>query len=271
MQIVSVVLSLVIFFSGAIAVTPCHAASEVPSQLSKLSAIVGRKVETPQGEQRGHLEEIVIDAASADVAYAVLGFGGFLGMGEKLVIIPWGALQPASNDTFHTNVTEEQIKNAPSFDQNTWPDDLEAKHWSDAIHDYYGQAPYWRKRLPAEETRDISQPVTPRLVRSSLVLRAQVMNTDNQYLGDIEEVVMDPSTGDVVYAVLAFGEFLGLGGKWFAIPWRALQTSPGFGTFTLDVDKDRLKNAPGFDKNQWPDMVNPRWNDAIRNYWQQPQ
>jgi sporulation protein YlmC with PRC-barrel domain len=255
--------------SSAVAVIPIQAASEVPSQLTQLRVIVGKKVENPQGENLGNIEEVVIDAATGDLAYAVLAFGGFLGLGEKLFALPWSTLKQAANDTFTVPLTEAQIKKAPGFDKADWPS-MEDKHWGDTIHAYYGQPPYWTKRLPAEETRDVSQQVTPRLVRSSHILRSEVMNPERQFLGNIEDVVLDAGTGKVVYAVLSFGEFLNLGGKWFAVPWRALKPSPGFGTFTLDVQKEKLVDAPGFDKNQWPDMGNPTWASTVRDYWQTP-
>jgi sporulation protein YlmC with PRC-barrel domain len=245
-QIVAMVSSLLMVFSSAVAVMPVRAASEVPSQLTQLSAIVGKKIENSQGKNLGNIEEVVIDAATGDVAYAVLAFGGFLGLGEKLFALPWSALKQSTSDTFTVPLTEEQIKKAPGFDRADWPS-MEEKHWGDMIHAYYGQPPYWTKRLPAEEARDESQQVTPRLVHSSHILRSEVMNPEGQSLGNIEDVVLNARTGKVVYAVLSFGEFLNLGGKWFAIPWRALKSSSGFGTFTLEVQKEKLVDAPGFD------------------------
>jgi hypothetical protein len=103
------------------------------------------------------------------------------------------------------------------------------------------------------------------------VLKGKVTNTRGQRLGDIEEVVVDAATGQVAYAVLSVGEFLGVREKFFAIPWLALQQSAGLGTFTLDVEKDTLQKAGGFDKDHWPNMADPRWQAAVHsNYKQQP-
>ena len=86
------------------------------------------------------------------------------------------------------------------------------------------------------------------------------MNPHGQWLGDIEEVVIDTAAGKVAYAVLsARKKWLGLGEKWFAIPWHTLQQSEGLGTFTLNVDKETLQKAPGFDKDNWPNRATTRW------------
>jgi hypothetical protein len=83
-------------------------------------------------------------------------------------------------------------------------------------------------------------------------LQGDIANTRGQLLGDIKDIVFDTTAGRVAYAVLGFGGVLGLGEKLFAIPWSELQESRGLGTFTLDVDKQVLQEAPGFDKDHWP-------------------
>jgi hypothetical protein len=88
------------------------------------------------------------------------------------------------------------------------------------------------------------------------------MNTRGQRLGGIAEVVLDATAGAVAYAVLSFDTFLG-GDKLFAIPWRALRQSAGLGTLTLDVDKEALQEAPGFDSEHWPQTADSRWGAVV--------
>ncbi|MEE1919130.1 PRC-barrel domain-containing protein [Pseudomonas asiatica] len=73
-----------------------------------------------------------------------------------------------------------------------------------------------------------------------------------------------PSSG---YAVLSFGGFLGMGEKLFAVPWGALRLDTVNKRFVLDADKDRLKNVPGFDKDNWPNMSDPTWGKGIHDYY----
>jgi hypothetical protein len=75
------------------------------------------------------------------------------------------------------------------------------------------------------------------------------------------------NTGQVAYAVLAFGGFLGMGEKLFAVPWQALHLDTVNKRFVLDVEKERLKNAPGFDKDAWPDMADVAWATEVHTFY----
>lgn len=104
--------------------------------------------------------------------------------------------------------------------------------------------------------------------RASKFIDADVENAQEEDLGEIEDLVIDPQDGRIAYAVLSFGGFLGLGEKYFAIPWKALQAKAGDDdTLVLNVDKEKLTNAPGFDRNTWPDMTNRQWGEEIHAYY----
>jgi hypothetical protein len=79
--------------------------------------------------------------------------------------------------------------------------------------------------------------------------------------------MLEMDNGRVTYAVLSFGGFLGMGEKLFAVPWNALKLDTVNKRFVLDIEKDRLKNAPGFDKDDWPDMSDERWASGIRSFY----
>lgn len=94
-----------------------------------------------------------------------------------------------------------------------------------------------------------------------------VRNPEGEDLGRIEDLVIDLQTGRITYGVLSFGGFLGIGDKLFAIPWSAMTLDPDEKVFLLDVDKETLKEAPGFDKENWPDMADRRWGTQIHKYY----
>lgn len=79
--------------------------------------------------------------------------------------------------------------------------------------------------------------------------------------------MIDPKSGRVDYAVLSFGGFLGVGDKLFAVPIEAMKMSPEEERFILDVDKERLKHAPGFDKNNWPDTSDRTFSTKVYKYY----
>jgi hypothetical protein len=80
--------------------------------------------------------------------------------------------------------------------------------------------------------------------------------------------MLDVPSGRVAYAVLSSGGFLGIGDKLFAIPWSALTLDADNKCFILNIDKERLKNAPGFDKDHWPSMADQRWATEVHSYYQ---
>jgi sporulation protein YlmC with PRC-barrel domain len=92
------------------------------------------------------------------------------------------------------------------------------------------------------------------VLKASDLIGMNVQGTDGKKLGSIKDLVIDPEEGGIEYAVLEFGGFAGIGDKYFAVPWEALQLDETNKKLSLDVHKKDLKNAPGFDKNNWPDL-----------------
>lgn len=109
-----------------------------------------------------------------------------------------------------------------------------------------------RQKESVERSREANQEMQ-QVSRASKIIGTKVKNPNGENLGDIKELVIDPENGQVVYAVVSFGGVLGMGNKLFAIPWRALHWTRDKEYYVLDLDKDTLKKAPGFDKKHWPE------------------
>jgi sporulation protein YlmC with PRC-barrel domain len=107
----------------------------------------------------------------------------------------------------------------------------------------------------------------PALMGADTLIGDSVVNAQEDDLGDIKEIMLDMRSGQVAYAVLSFGGFLGLGEKLFAVPWQALHLDTVNKRFVLNVDKDRLQNAPGFDPDRWPDMSDVGWANQIHAFY----
>jgi hypothetical protein len=108
-------------------------------------------------------------------------------------------------------------------------------------------------------------------VKASSIIGTDVVNPKGENLGDIKEVVIDPSSGKVAYAVVAFGGFLGMGEKLFAIPFSSFKYDASRNDYILDMDKARLEAAPGFDADHWPSMSDEKWNrDVDKDYGRSP-
>jgi hypothetical protein len=107
----------------------------------------------------------------------------------------------------------------------------------------------------------------PSLMGADTLIGDSVVNGAEEDLGDIKEIMLDMHTGQVAYAVMAFGGFLGMGEKLFAVPWQAMHLDTANKRFVLNVDKERLKTAPGFNKDSWPDMSDMTWANQIHSFY----
>ena len=108
---------------------------------------------------------------------------------------------------------------------------------------------------------------TRRTLSSTTLVGDRVRNAQNEDLGKVEDLMIDLESGRVAYCVLSFGGFLGMGEKLFAVPWRALALDAENHAFVLNVSKERLKDAPGFDKDRWPDLSDTETRSRIYGFY----
>ena len=109
--------------------------------------------------------------------------------------------------------------------------------------------------------------ILQKVLSADSLVGTTVKNAANEELGEIKSIMIDITSGRVAYAVLSFGGFLGLGDKLFAIPWEAFSVSREEEIMYLNVPKEKLERAPGFDKDNWPDMADPSFGSQIYNYY----
>ena len=109
-------------------------------------------------------------------------------------------------------------------------------------------------------------PNTPlKYLTASSMIGDKVHNGKDEHLGHIKDIMIDISTGKIDYYVIEFGGFLGIGIKYFAIPFGFLQVDPVKGIFLFNQKKEVLEKAPGFDIDHWPD-TNIHL-ELVNNYW----
>ena len=94
-----------------------------------------------------------------------------------------------------------------------------------------------------------------------------IVNRRGQTLGKVSEIMIDVPRGRIAYVVMSTGGFLGLGDKLFALPWAALSIDPEHHRFVIDADTARFDDAPGFNKNHWPDSADFELLGEIDQYW----
>ncbi|MDW5549508.1 PRC-barrel domain-containing protein [Methanosarcina sp.] len=223
------------------------------------STLKGDKVVNAAGEDIGKIEELMIDLRDGRLAYVVMSFGGFLGLGDKLFAIPWQAFRLKLHDhAFILDVPKDVLEKAEGFDKDNWP--ITSREWVSTLYSYYGYQPYWQPRVPEEvesqrmaRTRGTSsERENPDFLSADTLKGDKVVDKSGKDIGKIEEFMIDLQDGKVGYVVVSHGGFLGLGNKLFAIPWDALSLRLHEHAFALNVSNETFDKAEGFDKDNWP-------------------
>ena len=259
---------LALFGSGLINSTLQAADTAVGSDgkgsaaIFRFSELKSVEVENAQGEKLGKVEDLVYNPQKGAISYAALSFGTTLGFGGKLFAVPWQALKPKydtvnKKHTIVMNVEKKALESAPGFDAKHWPD-VANPAWSTDVDKYYATA----------RTTDVRGFAG---ARASDLVGLNVKNDSDDSLGKVDDIVVDLGQGKIRYAAIAFGGFLGLGDKLFAIPFDTLRAAPDQNDKTyhivLHVNKESMKKAPGFDKNHWPDFGDANFTAGIDKFY----
>lgn len=106
--------------------------------------VEGTSVVRPNGDTIGEIERLMIDKRTGKVAYAVMSFGGILGIGESRYPLPWNMLTyNEALDGYEVDITEERLRDAPSYSGDDDEFDWSNREWGTKVHDHYDARPYW--------------------------------------------------------------------------------------------------------------------------------
>lgn len=109
-----------------------------------------------------------------------------------------------------------------------------------------------------------------RLISANKVEGTPVYNRKGDKLGTVEDIMIDKFTGQVGYAVLSFGGFLGIGDKHHPLPWQVLDYDPKMGGYVVELDKKQLQDAPSYAADQDPDWEDRVWGKRVHDYYNVP-
>lgn len=219
----------------------------------KARDFIGKNVENEQGKKVGDVNDLLIDMPQGRIAGVVVGVGGVLGVGEHPRIVPPQAFAWNATEKRLTLRMDEQLRTA-----KTRAEDLKSYNELTQVYRDYQQEPYWEKatRQPVreKETREVQF----RLRKAKEILGSNIDDPANKKLGEVEELVLDLSSGRVVLVAVGAGGVLGIGEKLVAVPPSQLQMNPD-GKLMINTTEERLKSAPQFDKSHWPDLNDSAW------------
>ena len=118
-------------------------AFEDEPRLLPLSMLLRETVKNHSGEQLGQVRDVVVDVEAGCIAYAVLSFGGLIGLGKRLIAVPWKALTfDRAEETLYLDISLKQLEQAPAFESDDWPD-LSDRRWGRDVHQFFNAHPYW--------------------------------------------------------------------------------------------------------------------------------
>lgn len=235
-----------------------QASRDFQPKLCHADELIGAAVKNEQGEEIGNIKDLVMDSQRQSVSYAVLAFGGFLGLGEDLRAIPWQALtiergasesgergmrSDRADRNRHQdgeinvvlNATKEQLENAEGFSDDDWPD-TGNERWTQNVHSsFYGKAGNKGPKTTTMADRGMDadrrdddkagKKKTMESRRLTNIMGESVKSHGDDDIGEIKSVLIDVNRGDLAYAVVDVSDLEDLGDtEQVAIPWRSLQT-----------------------------------------------
>lgn len=221
----------------------------------RASKLIGTNIKNAQDENVGEIQDLMIDPVSQRVHYAVLSYGGALGVGDKLFAFPVSAFKASRDkDELVLNVEKERLKNAPGFDRKNWPDMSDNR--------YRGEVDRYFKSDSAVPGKSGA-----RLMRASELIGKDVNDRSGKDAGEIEDMVVNMTNGQIRYVVLDFDKAWSPDDKLVALPLKAL-TFPRDkkDDLVLNVAREKIDMARGFDEDKWPDLNNAQYRREQDNY-----
>jgi sporulation protein YlmC with PRC-barrel domain len=97
---------------------------------------------------------------------------------------------------------------------------------------------------------------------------SEIRNLSGEKLGTLEQLVIDAQSGRVIYGIAKLADDFTHSGKYFAVPWDALDISRDETHLELDIGRSALENVPVFDEDNWPNMSDRRWGSSVHSYFQ---
>jgi sporulation protein YlmC with PRC-barrel domain len=193
----------------------------------------------------------MIDMDSRQVRYAVLSFGGVLGMGDKLFAYPISAFgaDPARG-TLVLNVPRERLSESPGFDRDRYPA-VTDRSWWQRIDQMFRSG---NERSAAEAQR---------LARASELIDEDIELANGDDVGEVEDLVVNLQDRQVKYVVMEFDRAWNMNDKLVALPMDAFRQTRDGEDLVVDRSREQLQNAQAFDRNQWPDFSAGRYQQTV--------
>jgi sporulation protein YlmC with PRC-barrel domain len=271
--------------------------------IARLTNQLDLDVWTQEGDQIGEVEDIVLDLDQACTTYVIVGIGGFLDLGEKMIAVPWdrlelqgstGSTKIEDQNAFVLTFDKEALENAPEIDlDNDLPEvGADAVGWDTEISTYWDSV----TMTGTTQTKPTDVAATPVMTKTEapmvtsspgitetqgmtegLKLQGVILATDALGYGfrvrgdedlavSVDDVIVDPKTCEIKYVVLN-ADLDDVGERLIPVPLGSLSWDPVDQVYILDTDRVALVDAPYFADGIYPDVMDPDWDADYSPYW----
>jgi len=218
--------------------------------------LYGREIVGSDNQPLGKVENVIVDLESEHVLYVVISTG------RGKVAVPPQMIGRTTGNTLRANLTKAKLEGAPQFTSNvSAPDQLGQAAFVYRVYQHFGANPWWQGNTPA------NQGSFHNVHKLNELIGMSVQDVNNQPIGKISNVVVDMSSGRLLYAVFSPAPNMGLGNNLYAMPSDAFTLGSDQKHLVTNIDKQKLSAAPHFDNSHWPNLTDATFASQVYQYY----
>ncbi len=239
------------------------------ARFARIADIRGANVVNLRNEELGTITDVVVDMEKGVTPYAVVSFGGILGINRDSIAVPMEAFQPDGDiGRFVLDTTREKLESAPSLDPKNWAE-LHDEVWREGVSKSFGHP---RGHAGADALRGPlghggSSDGAARYMLSTDIEGTTIVDSLGETAGKVGDLITDRDTGEHVgFVLMKSGGIAGFGGSSVAVPWTALQPTRD-SDFRISIPKDRIEHAPKVEKDEIDRLADPQFCNTVCSFF----
>ncbi len=236
--------------------TPVSASADRLSHAERAANLYGRELVGADNQKIGKIDNVIVDLESEHILYVVVDTSR-----GKVAVIP-EAIGQTTGNILHATVNKQKIEGAPQFGSDLdRPAQLGQASFVYQVYQYFGANAWWQGSTPA------NQGSFHNVHKLNQLIGMTVEDINNQNIGKISNVVVDLSSGRILYAVFSPAASLNLGSNLYAMPSDAFTLGSDQKHLVTGIDRQKLAAAPHFEKNSWPNVTDSAFASQVYQYY----
>ena len=229
-----------------------------PVRLIPAEWAIGRSVYGTADEKIGEVNDLIISRPDGRIQYGLIGQGGVLGIGEKVIAVPYSAFGwNPQKKSMTLPISADRLKGAPALEPGDWKT-LNESSRLDTMYSYFGltreTGPNADDRLYRDAYRSTLNATDMPLLRVTDIKGKTLMGDDGREIGKVDDLVFDSYTGRIAFVAVTFGGVMGIGADRVAVPWTAFDVNKEGRLFASKLDKEMVRSAPRLKESEWGEL-----------------